>query len=183
MAKFGLEQGRQPQKYGLGLKELWEVRPEMHRPGLVQHTLGWPLDNRTGGGSFLYRYGANLVSVGFVVHLNYRNPHLSPYAEFQRFKTHPPSGTFEGGKRIAYGARDQRGRRQSIPAHLPGGVLVGCAAGFPNVLRIKVRTTPCFRHCRGRSGVRGNCRGPRARRLGLRSTVMDGLIARDLACV
>jgi electron-transferring-flavoprotein dehydrogenase len=140
VAKFGLEQGRQPQKYGLGLKELWEVRPEAHRPGLVQHTLGWPLDNRTGGGSFLYHYGANLVSVGFVVHLNYANPHLSPYAEFQRFKTHPAiRGTFEGGKRIAYGARAlSEGGWQSIPKLVfPGGVLMGCAAGFMNVPRIK----------------------------------------------
>ncbi len=139
-AKFGLEKGRQPQKYGIGLKELWEVRPEMHRPGLVQHTLGWPLDNRTGGGSFLYHYGANLVSVGFVVHLNYANPYLSPYAEFQRFKTHPAiRGTFEGGKRIAYGARAlSEGGWQSIPQlAFPGGVLVGCAAGFMNVPRIK----------------------------------------------
>ena len=140
MAKFGLEQGRQPQKYGLGLKELWEVRPEAHRPGLVQHTLGWPLDDRTGGGSFLYHYGPNLVSVGFVVHLNYANPHLSPYGEFQRFKTHPAiRGTFEDGKRIAYGARAlSEGGWQSIPKlTFPGGVLVGCAAGFMNVPRIK----------------------------------------------
>jgi electron-transferring-flavoprotein dehydrogenase len=112
----------------------------MHRPGLVQHTLGWPLDDATGGGSFLYHYGANLVSVGFVVHLNYRNPYLSPYGEFQRFKTHPLiRGTFEGGRRIAYGARAlTEGGWQSIP-HLtfPGGVLVGCAAGFMNVPRIK----------------------------------------------
>ena len=106
----------------------------------MQHTLGWPLDNRTGGGSFLYHYGANLVSVGFVVHLNYDNPHLSPYGEFQRFKTHPLiRDTFEGGKRIAYGARAMtEGGWQSIPQlAFPGGVLVGCAAGFMNVPRIK----------------------------------------------
>jgi electron-transferring-flavoprotein dehydrogenase len=140
MAKFALDQGRQPQKYGIGLKELWEVRPEMHRPGLVQHTLGWPLDDSTGGGSFLYHYGANLVSVGFVVHLNYRNPYLSPYREFQRFKTHPMiRDAFEGGRRIAYGARAlTEGGWQSIPRlTFPGGVLVGCAAGFMNVPRIK----------------------------------------------
>jgi len=140
MARFDLEEGRDPQKYGIGLKELWEVRPEVHRPGLVQHTLGWPLDNRTGGGSFLYHYGDNLVSVGFVVHLNYENPYLSPYGEFQRFKTHPAiRGTFEGGKRIAYGARAiSEGGWQSIPQLVfPGGVLVGCAAGFMNVPRIK----------------------------------------------
>jgi electron-transferring-flavoprotein dehydrogenase len=139
-ARFGLTQGRQPQKYGIGLKELWEVQPDKHRPGLVQHTLGWPLDDRTGGGSFLYHYGNNLVSVGFVVHLNYANPHLSPYQEFQRFKTHPSiRDTFEGGKRIAYGARAiTEGGWQSIPELVfPGGVLVGCAAGFINLPRIK----------------------------------------------
>jgi electron-transferring-flavoprotein dehydrogenase len=140
MLKFGLEQGRQPQKFGIGLKELWEVRPEAHKPGLVQHTLGWPLDDRTGGGSFIYHYGANLVSVGFIVHLNYQNPYLSPYWEFQRFKTHPAiRSTFEGGKRIAFGARAlTEGGWQSIPQLVfPGGVLVGCAAGFTNVPRIK----------------------------------------------
>jgi electron-transferring-flavoprotein dehydrogenase len=140
MARFGLEEGRQPQKYGIGLKELWEVRPDAHKPGLVQHTLGWPLNDRTGGGSFLYHYGNNLVSVGFVVHLNYQNPYLSPYSEFQRFKTHPAiRDTFEGGKRIAYGARAlTEGGWQSIPRlAFPGGVLVGCAAGFMNVPRIK----------------------------------------------
>ena len=106
----------------------------------MQHTLGWPLDDRTGGGSFLYHYGNNLVSVGFVVHLNYANPYLSPYHEFQRFKTHPAiRDTFEGGKRIAYGARAiTEGGWQSIPELVfPGGVLVGCAAGFVNVPRIK----------------------------------------------
>lgn len=137
---FKLDEGRQPQKYGIGLKELWEVRLEQHKPGLVQHTLGWPLDDGTGGGSFLYHYGDKLVSVGFVVHLNYSNPHLSPYQEFQRFKTHPAiRGTFEGGKRIAYGARAlTEGGWQSIPSlSFPGGALVGCAAGFMNVPRIK----------------------------------------------
>jgi electron-transferring-flavoprotein dehydrogenase len=140
IAKFGLAEGCQPQKYALGLKELWEVRPENHKPGLVQHTLGWPLDNGTGGGSFLYHYGSNLVSVGFVVYLNYSNPYLSPYAEFQRFKTHPAiAPIFEGGRRISYGARAlTEGGWQSIPKlAFPGGVLVGCAAGFMNVPRIK----------------------------------------------
>ncbi|HJZ29489.1 MAG TPA: electron transfer flavoprotein-ubiquinone oxidoreductase [Hyphomicrobiaceae bacterium] len=139
-AKFGLTQGHQPQKFGLGLKELWEVAPDQHRPGLVQHTLGWPLDDRTGGGSFLYHYGANLVSVGFVVYLNYANPYVSPYQEFQRFKTHPLiRDTFAGGRRIGYGARAlTEGGLQSIPTlTFPGGVLVGCAAGFMNVPRIK----------------------------------------------
>ncbi len=138
--KFALAQADNPQKYGIGLKELWQVAPEKHEPGLVQHSFGWPLDNRTGGGSFLYHYGDNLVSVGFVVHLNYENPYLSPYDEFQRFKTHPAiSPTFAGGKRIGYGARAlTEGGWQSIPKLIfPGGALLGCGAGFMNVPRIK----------------------------------------------
>ena len=140
IARFGLDRGRDPQKYGIGLKELWEIAPEKHRPGLVQHSFGWPLDNATGGGSFLYHLEDNLVSVGFVVHLNYTNPTLSPFDEFQRFKTHPIiAETFAGGKRLAYGARAiVEGGWQSVPAlAFPGGVLVGCAAGFVNVPRIK----------------------------------------------
>ena len=140
MADFKLDEGRQPQKYGIGLKEVWEVKPENHQPGLVQHSFGWPLDNKTGGGSFLYHYGENLVSVGFVVHLNYENPYLSPYDEFQRFKTHPAiAPTFEGGKRIAYGARAiTEGGWQSLPQLVfAGGALLGCAAGMVNVPRIK----------------------------------------------
>jgi electron-transferring-flavoprotein dehydrogenase len=140
IARFALDGDSEPQKYGIGLKELWEVAPEKHQPGLVQHTLGWPLDDATGGGSFLYHYGANLVAVGFVVHLNYQNPYLSPFEEFQRFKTHPAiRDTFAGGKRIAYGARAiTEGGWQSIPKlTFPGGVLVGCSAGFVNVPRIK----------------------------------------------
>ncbi len=140
VTKFDLAQADNPQKYGIGLKELWQVAPEKHEPGLVQHSFGWPLDNRTGGGAFLYHYGDNLVSVGFVVHLNYENPYLSPYDEFQRFKTHPAiSPTFEGGKRIAYGARAlTEGGWQSIPKLIfPGGALLGCGAGFMNVPRIK----------------------------------------------
>lgn len=140
LADFKLDQGRDPQKYGIGLKEVWEVRPGKHHPGLVQHSFGWPLDNGTGGGSFLYHYGENLVSVGFVVHLNYDNPYLSPYDEFQRFKTHPGiAPTFEGGKRIAYGARAiTEGGWQSLPRlAFPGGALLGCAAGMVNVPRIK----------------------------------------------
>ena len=140
IAKFHLADGREPQKYGIGIKELWQVKKEKHRPGLVQHTLGWPLDDKTGGGSFLYHYGEDLVSVGFVVHLNYQNPYLSPFDEFQRYKTHPAvRGVFEGGKRIAYGARAlTEGGWQSIPElAFPGGVLMGCSAGFMNVPRIK----------------------------------------------
>ncbi len=140
IARYDLSKGREPQKFGIGLKELWEVKPEHHKAGTVQHSFGWPLDNSTGGGSFLYHYGQNLVSVGFVVHLNYTNPYLSPYEEFQRFKTHPAiRTTFEGGKRIAYGARAiTEGGWQSVPELVfPGGALLGCAAGFVNVPRIK----------------------------------------------
>ena len=138
--RFGLSRDRQPQKFGIGLKELWQVAPEKHRSGLVQHTMGWPLDNGTGGGSFMYHYADNLVTVGFVVHLNYHNPYLSPFEEFQRFKTHPlVRDTFAGGKRLCYGARAiSEGGWQSVPrVAFPGGVLVGCAAGFLNVPRIK----------------------------------------------
>jgi electron-transferring-flavoprotein dehydrogenase len=138
--RFALRQGREPQKFGLGLKELWQVAPEKHRAGLVQHTFGWPLRNRTGGGSFLYHFDDRLVSVGFVVHLNYENPYLSPYEEFQRFKTHPlVRQTFEGGTRLSYGARAlTEGGWQSVPKlAFPGGALMGCAAGFMNVPRIK----------------------------------------------
>jgi electron-transferring-flavoprotein dehydrogenase len=140
IAKFNLATGREPQKFGLGLKELWQVAPEKHRKGLVQHSFGWPLDNSTGGGSFLYHFDDNLVSVGFVVHLNYTNPYLSPFEEFQRFKTHPlVRDTFAGGKRLAYGARAlTEGGFQSVPRlTFPGGALVGCDAGFMNVPRIK----------------------------------------------
>jgi electron-transferring-flavoprotein dehydrogenase len=138
IARYGL--AREPQKYGIGIKELWQVDPAKHRPGLVQHTFGWPLGNRTGGGSFLYHYGENLVAVGFVVHLNYSDPHLSPFAEFQRFKTHPAvAPLLEGGRRLSYGARAiTEGGWQSVPKLVfPGGALVGCAAGFVNVPRIK----------------------------------------------
>jgi electron-transferring-flavoprotein dehydrogenase len=138
--RFALRQGREPQKFGIGLKELWQVAPEKHRAGLVQHTFGWPLGNRTGGGSFLYHFDDRLVSVGFVVHLNYENPYLSPYEEFQRFKTHPlVRQTFEGGTRLSYGARAlTEGGWQSVPKlAFPGGALMGCAAGFMNVPRIK----------------------------------------------
>jgi electron-transferring-flavoprotein dehydrogenase len=140
IARYGLDQGRQPQKFGIGLKELWQVAPDKHQPGLAQHSFGWPLDNFTGGGSFLYHFDDNLVSVGFVVHLNYANPYLSPFDEFQRFKAHPRiRGTFEGGKRLSYGARViTEGGYQSVPKlAFPGGALIGCAAGFVNVPRIK----------------------------------------------
>jgi electron-transferring-flavoprotein dehydrogenase len=140
VAKFGLDEGREPQKYGIGVKELWRIDPAKHQPGLVQHSFGWPLSSDTGGGSFLYHIEDNQVVVGFVVHLNYKNPTLSPFDEFQRFKTHPMvRGTFEGGKRLAYGARAlTEGGWQSVPKlTFPGGALIGCAAGFMNVPRIK----------------------------------------------
>jgi electron-transferring-flavoprotein dehydrogenase len=140
MARFKLRDGVDPQKYGIGIKELWQVTAEQHRPGLVMHTQGWPLDTATGGGSFIYHLENQQVAVGFVVHLSYRNPHLSPYDEFQRFKTHPSiRGTFEGGKRLSYGARAiNEGGLQSIPKlAFPGGALIGCAAGFVNLPRIK----------------------------------------------
>ncbi|MCL2385658.1 MAG: electron transfer flavoprotein-ubiquinone oxidoreductase, partial [Alphaproteobacteria bacterium] len=130
----------EPQKFGIGLKELWRIDPVLHQPGLVQHSFGWPLDDRTGGGSFLYHFEEGLVSVGFVVHLNYENPTLSPYDEFQRFKTHPSiSPLFEGGERLSYGARAiTEGGFQSVPKLVfPGGALIGCTAGFVNLPRIK----------------------------------------------
>jgi electron-transferring-flavoprotein dehydrogenase len=140
MSRFNLRDGVDPQLYGLGVKELWQVTPEKHQPGLVIHSQGWPLDADTGGGSFLYHFGEGLVSVGFVTHLNYANPHLSPFSEMQRFKTHPAiRGTFEGGKRLAYGARAiNEGGLQSVPKlAFPGGALIGCSAGFVNLPRIK----------------------------------------------
>jgi electron-transferring-flavoprotein dehydrogenase len=140
MARFKLRDGVDPQKYGIGIKELWQVAPEQHHPGLVLHSQGWPLDSATGGGSFLYHFEDQLVAVGFVVHLNYENPHLSPYDEFQRFKTHPAiRGTFDGAKRLSYGARAiNEGGLQSVPRlAFQGGALIGCAAGFVNLPRIK----------------------------------------------
>ena len=138
--KFGLSNDSQPQKFGIGLKELWQVKPEHHKPGLVQHSFGWPLGGATGGGSFLYHLEDNQVAVGFVVHLNYKNPYLAPFKEFQRFKTHPSiRDTFEGAKRVSYGARAiTEGGFQSVPKlTFPGGALIGCSAGLVNVPRIK----------------------------------------------
>ncbi len=138
--RFGLREGSDPQTYAIGVKELWEVEPAQHRPGLVVHTIGWPLDRRTYGGSFLYHMAGNQVAAGFVVGLDYENPYLSPFEEFQRFKTHPAiRGTFAGGRRICYGARAlNEGGLQSIPQlAFPGGALIGCCAGFLNVPKIK----------------------------------------------
>lgn len=140
MAKFGLSEGRDPQKFGIGIKEIWQVPDECFNPGFVQHTFGWPLDDKTGGGSFMYHFGDNYVAVGYVVHLNYKNPWISPFDEFQRFKQHPSIRPyFEGGKRIAYGARAiTEGGLQSVPQlYFPGGALIGCSAGFINLPRIK----------------------------------------------
>ena len=140
IARFRLDNGRDPQKFGIGLKELWQVPKEKHQPGLVVHTMGWPLSNDTGGGSFMYHWGDGLVSIGFVVHLNYTNPFLSPFDEFQRYKTHPAIRQYlEGGKRLSYGARAiTEGGFQSVPKlTFQGGALIGCPAGFVNVPRIK----------------------------------------------
>jgi electron-transferring-flavoprotein dehydrogenase len=140
ISKFKLDAHSEPQKFGIGIKEMWQVPPEKHQPGLAQHTTGWPLDDKTGGGSFMYHFGDNYVAIGFVMHLNYKNPYLSPFDEFQRFKQHPSVRPhLEGGRRIAYGARAiTEGGLQSIPKlSFPGGVLIGCSAGFVNVPRIK----------------------------------------------
>ena len=138
--RFQLRADAQPQAYGIGIKELWEVEPERHEPGLVIHTVGWPLDSRTYGGSFIYHYADNQVGIGFVIGLDYENPYLSPFDELQRFKTHPKiRPMLEGGKRISYGARAlSEGGMQSIPKlTFPGGALIGDTAGFLNVPKIK----------------------------------------------
>jgi electron-transferring-flavoprotein dehydrogenase len=140
IARFKLGEDKDPQKFGIGLKEIWQIDPAKHRPGLVTHSFGWPLDSHTGGGSFLYHIEDDQIVVGFVVHLNYKNPTLSPFDEFQRFKHHPAiAPIFEGAKRLAYGARAlTEGGWQSVPKlSFPGGALVGCSAGFMNVPRIK----------------------------------------------
>ncbi len=140
MERFALRKECDPQTYGIGIKELWEVEPAKHKPGTVLHTIGWPLDSATYGGSFLYHLENNQVAVGFVIGLDYANPHLSPFEEFQRFKTHPSiRPLFEGGRRIAYGARAlNEGGFQSLPKPtFPGGMLIGDTAGFLNVPKIK----------------------------------------------
>jgi electron-transferring-flavoprotein dehydrogenase len=137
---FKLDKDSQPQKFGIGVKELWQVPADQHKPGLVQHTFGWPLGNSVGGGTFLYHFGDRYVAVGLVVHLNYKNPWLSPFEEFQRFKHHPEVAKhLKGGERISYGARAiTEGGWQSIPKlTFPGGALIGCSAGFVNLPRIK----------------------------------------------
>ncbi len=168
IAKFGLGDGREPQKFGIGLKELWQVAPDKHRKGLVQHSFGWPLDGATGGGSFLYHFDDNLVSVGFVVHLNYSNPYLSPFEEFQRFKTHPlVRDTFAGGKRLAYGARALDRRRLSV------GAQARLSRRRADRLRCRLHERAAHqgqpqrhavRHAGGRGGGCRACRRPRQRR-------------------
>jgi electron-transferring-flavoprotein dehydrogenase len=140
MQRFDLGNGHDPQTYAIGIKELWEIPKENHRPGLIEHTIGWPLNAGTYGGSFLYHFGENLISYGFVIGLDYKNPWLSPFDEMQRFKTHPDVAPhFAGGRRISYGARAlNEGGFQSIPTlTFPGGALIGDAAGFVNVPKIK----------------------------------------------
>ncbi|KGJ14199.1 electron transfer flavoprotein-ubiquinone oxidoreductase [Paracoccus sanguinis] len=137
---YGLSEGHEPQKFGIGMKEIWEIDPAKHKEGTVVHTMGWPLGKAAGGGSFIYHAENNQVFIGFVVHLNYANPYLYPYAEFQRFKHHPMvAELLEGGKRVAYGARAiSEGGWQSIPKlTVPGAILLGCSAGLVNVPRIK----------------------------------------------
>jgi electron-transferring-flavoprotein dehydrogenase len=183
--KFALRIGVDPQVYGIGLKELWEVRPEKHKQGLVVHTAGWPLERDTYGGSFLYHLENNQVAVGFVVGLAYTNPYLSPYEEFQRFKTHPAiRGTFESGKRIGYGSRAlTEGGWQSIPELvIPGGVLIGCAAGFMNVPRIKGSHNAILSGIAAAEAAFEAVQAGRAhdRLDAYESTVRSGDIARDL---
>jgi electron-transferring-flavoprotein dehydrogenase len=140
IARFELDKGVEPQKYGIGFKEIWRIAPSRHQQGRIEHSFGWPLRNDTGGGSFLYHLSENRVAVGFVVHLNYRNPYLAPLAEFQKFKTHPSiARLLDGGERLSYGSRAiSEGGYQSVPNLIfPGGLLVGDAAGFVNVPRIK----------------------------------------------
>ncbi len=140
MQKFDLSAGHEPQKFGLGMKEIWEIDPDKHKPGSVTHTMGWPLGKNAGGGSFIYHLDNNQVYVGFVVHLNYKNPYLYPYMEFQRFKHHPMvAELLKGGKRVAYGARAiSEGGYQSMPKMVaPGVALLGCSVGMVNVPRIK----------------------------------------------
>ncbi len=140
ISKYALDQGKEPQKYGLGMKEIWEIDPAKHKPGSVTHTMGWPLGTKNTGGTFIYHLDTNQVYVGMIVDLNYKNPHLFPYMEFQRFKHHPMvAELLEGGKRVAYGARAvTKGGTQSMPdAAFPGGALLGCSVGLVNLPRIK----------------------------------------------
>jgi len=185
IAKYGLSEGHEPQKYGLGMKEIWEIDPAKHREGTVTHTMGWPLGGNAGGGSFIYHLENNQVYVGFVVHLNYKNPHLFPYMEFQRFKHHPMvADLLKGGKRVAYGARAiSEGGYQSMPKMVaPGVALLGCSVGMVNVPRIKGNHNAMLS---GKAAAEAAIRAIRAERSGdelndYETEVRTGAIGRDL---
>jgi electron-transferring-flavoprotein dehydrogenase len=185
IARYDLSAGREPQKFGLGMKEIWEVTPENHYEGQVTHTMGWPLGRNAGGGSFMYHAAENQVYLGLVVHLDYANPYVFPYREFQRFKHHPLiSDVLRGGKRIAYGARTiSEGGYQSIPRPIfPGGALLGCAAGLVNVPRIKGNHNAMHS---GRAAAEAACAAIKAGRQGdllesYETALMTGVVARDL---
>ncbi len=175
IAKYDLAADKCPQKFGLGMKEIWEIDPAKHKEGSVTHTMGWPLGSEAGGGSFIYHLDNNQVFIGFVVHLNYKNPHLFPYMEFQRFKHHPMvAELLEGGKRVAYGARAiSEGGLQSLPqSAFPGGALLGCSAGLINVPRIKGN------HNAMHSGIEAAEEAYAAIQAGRSGDVLDGYDAR-----
>lgn len=183
--RFGLDRNCEPQKYGIGLKEIWEIESRHHREGHVEHTLGWPLPNDTGGGGFIYHAAENKLFIGFVVHLNYTNPHLSPFDEMQRFKTHPRIRTLlEKGRRISFGARAMTsGGWQSIPElAFPGGALIGCSAGFMNLPRIKGTHNAMLSGKKTAEAVFEALRRGRGNDLieGLNDKVVKGEIERDL---
>ena len=183
--RFGLDAASDPQHYGIGIKEVWEVDPAKHKQGQVSHYLGWPLADDTGGGGFVYHAEGNKVFVGYVVHLNYANPHLSPFDEMQRFKTHPRlRALLEGGVRIGYGARAMTsGGWQSIPElAFPGGALMGCSAGFMNVPRIKGSHNAMLSGIKTAEAVFAALKAGRGNDViaGLKASVTDGAIAADL---
>ncbi|MEL6767551.1 MAG: electron transfer flavoprotein-ubiquinone oxidoreductase [Pseudomonadota bacterium] len=185
IAEFKLDEGKEPQKFGLGMKELWEIDPEKHRPGQVTHTMGWPLGGNAGGGSFMYHLENNQVYVGFVVHLNYENPHVFPYMEFQRFKHHPLiAEVLEGGKRVSYGARAiVEGGWQAMPeVAFPGGALLGCSAGMVNVPRIKGNHNAMLSGIAAAEAAQAAIAGGRASDTleAYRESVATGPIAKDL---
>ncbi|WP_372834965.1 electron transfer flavoprotein-ubiquinone oxidoreductase [Puniceibacterium confluentis] len=185
IGKYDLSKGKEPQKFGLGMKEIWEIDPEKHREGSVTHTMGWPLGSNAGGGSFIYHLENNQVYVGFVVHLNYKNPHLYPYMEFQRFKHHPMvAELLKGGKRVAYGARAiSEGGYQSMPKMVaPGVALLGCSVGMVNVPRIKGNHNAMLS---GKAAAEAAFAAIRADRSGdelsaYETEVRDGAIGKDL---
>ena len=188
IARYGLDEGKEPPKFGLGMKEIWEIKPENHKLGQVTHTMGWPLGKNAGGGSFIYHAENNQVFIGFVVHLGYENPHLYPYMEFQRFKHHPAiAKLLEGGKRVAYGARAiTEGGLQSMPKlTFPGGALLGCSAGMVNLPRIKGNHNAMLS---GKAAAEAAVAAIRAERAGDELTayedaVRNGPIAKDLSKV